>query len=258
MLLACVYIVAVGAGLWSIDALLARRRWEGALLQKVRDDAPRARRVIVMSAQPDTSETLSDGDLVARMGQGDERALRTLHRRYAALVFTVATRVVDAAAAEEIVQDVFMTLWRKHEAFDPARGALKPWLCQVTRRRALNVRRSRGRSPDEGGDGIEDVADDALQADEALWSAHRRSCCGRSAPRGAAARALARVLRRADAGAGRRRASGAPRHHEDTHPARNAPARARGRRAARRGSRPVRMASQGDRRGARGTSRSAR
>ena len=128
-----------------------------------------------MSAQPDTSETVSDGDLVARVGQGDERALRSLHRRYAALVFTVATRVVDAAAAEEIVQDVFMTLWRKHEAFDPARGALKPWLCQVTRRRALNVLRSRGRSPDEGADGIEDVADDALQADEALWGAHRRS-----------------------------------------------------------------------------------
>ena len=41
MLLACVYIVAVGAGLWSIDALLARRRWEGAIFHKVRDDAPR-------------------------------------------------------------------------------------------------------------------------------------------------------------------------------------------------------------------------
>jgi RNA polymerase sigma-70 factor (ECF subfamily) len=128
-----------------------------------------------MSAQPDTSEAISDTDLVARIGQGDERALRALHRRYAALVFTVATRVIDAAAAEEIVQDVFMTLWRKHEAFDPARGPLKPWLCQVTRRRALNVLRSRGRSASEGGDGIEDVADDALQADEALWSAHRRS-----------------------------------------------------------------------------------
>jgi putative oxidoreductase len=42
MLLACVYIVAIGAGLWSIDALRARRRWEGALLGKVRhhDDGP--------------------------------------------------------------------------------------------------------------------------------------------------------------------------------------------------------------------------
>ena len=37
MLLACVYLVVIGAGLWSIDAILARRRWEGALLGKVRD-----------------------------------------------------------------------------------------------------------------------------------------------------------------------------------------------------------------------------
>jgi putative oxidoreductase len=44
MLLACVYIAAVGAGLWSIDALLARRRWENALIGKVRDrhDGPHA------------------------------------------------------------------------------------------------------------------------------------------------------------------------------------------------------------------------
>jgi uncharacterized membrane protein YphA (DoxX/SURF4 family) len=40
MLLACIYIVAVGAGLWSIDARLARRRSEGALLDKVRRDVP--------------------------------------------------------------------------------------------------------------------------------------------------------------------------------------------------------------------------
>jgi putative oxidoreductase len=40
MLLACVYLVVIGAGLWSIDALRARRRWEGALLGKVRDGAP--------------------------------------------------------------------------------------------------------------------------------------------------------------------------------------------------------------------------
>ncbi len=41
MLLACVYLVVIGAGLWSIDALLARRRWESVLLDKVRDrDVP--------------------------------------------------------------------------------------------------------------------------------------------------------------------------------------------------------------------------
>ncbi len=126
-----------------------------------------------MSAQAGPSEAVADSELVARVGQGDERALRTLHRRYASLVFTVATRVVDAAAAEEIVQDVFMTLWRKHDTFDPARGALKAWLCQIARRRALNVRRGHG--PNQGGDELEDIPDEALEPDEALWRAHRQS-----------------------------------------------------------------------------------
>ncbi len=137
-----------------------------------------------MSAQPDTVEGITDPELVARLGQGDERALRTLHRRYASLVFTVAARVVDAAAAEEIAQDVFMTLWRKHETFDPARGSLKSWLCQIARHRALNVRRSRSRdasarhasdATDASEGGVDAIAGDTLEADEALWQAHRQS-----------------------------------------------------------------------------------
>jgi RNA polymerase sigma factor (sigma-70 family) len=127
-----------------------------------------------VSAQQDSPEGVTDPELVARVGRGDARALRTLHRRYASLVYTVATRVVDAAAAEEVVQDVFMTLWRKHETFDPARGALRPWLCQIARRRALNVRRSR-RGAKEADGGVEEIADEALEPDEALWKAHRQS-----------------------------------------------------------------------------------
>jgi RNA polymerase sigma-70 factor (ECF subfamily) len=130
-----------------------------------------------MSARLDTpeGEGVPDEELVARLGRGDERALRALHRRYASLLFTVAARVVDAGAAEEIVQDVFMTLWRKHEAFDPGRGALKGWLCQVTRNRALNVLRHRGRVAKETDEGIEEIADESLEPDEALWRAHRQS-----------------------------------------------------------------------------------
>jgi RNA polymerase sigma-70 factor (ECF subfamily) len=128
-----------------------------------------------MSAQPDFPEGVSDAELVARVGRGDERALRTLHRRYASLVFTVAARIVDAAAAEEVVQDVFMTLWRKHETFDPARGALKAWLCQITRNRALNVSRGRGRGAKSSDQDVEEIADQAVEPDEALWRAHRQS-----------------------------------------------------------------------------------
>jgi RNA polymerase sigma-70 factor (ECF subfamily) len=119
----------------------------------------------------------SDESLVARMGKGDENALRALHQRYAALVYTVAARFVDAAAAEEVVQDVFVALWKKGETFDPARGAFKSWLVQIVRRRAINeIRRakSHGRDRAVGDDAIAQLPDDAMQPDEAQWLAHRR------------------------------------------------------------------------------------
>jgi RNA polymerase sigma-70 factor (ECF subfamily) len=128
-----------------------------------------------MIASNDARE--SDESLVARMGKGDEDALRALHQRYAALVYTVAARFVDAAAAEEVVQDVFVTLWKKGETFDPARGAFKSWLVQIVRRRAINeIRRarSRGRDRADGDDTLAQLPDDTMQPDEAQWLAHRR------------------------------------------------------------------------------------
>lgn len=108
-----------------------------------------------------------DGALVARWGLGDEDALRTLHQRYAALVFTVAVRFVDAATAEEVVQDVFVTLWQKHETFDPARGAFRGWIVQIGRRRALNeLRRKKGRGQ-HGDEALSQLSDDSLEPDEA-------------------------------------------------------------------------------------------
>jgi RNA polymerase sigma-70 factor (ECF subfamily) len=138
-----------------------------------------------MTVLPDSPPTLlphpnamaleTDETLVAMLGHGQEDALRALHHRYAALVFTQAARIVDAATAEEVVQDVFVTLWKKHETFDPARGSLRSWIVQIARRRALNELRrkqGRGRHSDEP---LAQLSDDALEPDEAQWLAHRRA-----------------------------------------------------------------------------------
>lgn len=117
----------------------------------------------------------TDEELVRELGSGSEDALRVLHQRYAALVFTVATRFVDMAAAEDIVQDVFLTIWRKHQTFDPSRGSFKSWIVQIARHRALNDLRSkqaRGRVSDEP---LAELSDDSLEPDEAQWLAHRRA-----------------------------------------------------------------------------------
>jgi RNA polymerase sigma-70 factor (ECF subfamily) len=117
----------------------------------------------------------SDEALVARLARQDETALRELHHRYAALVFTVAARFVGSTSAEEVVQDVFVTLWTKHASFDPARGAFKPWLVQITRRRALNAIRSAKGEGAHDGEALGDLEADTVAPDEARWIAHRQA-----------------------------------------------------------------------------------
>src|SRR5271169_5447416 len=64
--------------------------------------------------------------LVARVRAGDQLALAELYDRYSHVVYGVALRVLqDTGAAEDILQDIFLQLWRKPDAFDSSRGA---WL----------------------------------------------------------------------------------------------------------------------------------
>jgi RNA polymerase sigma-70 factor (ECF subfamily) len=112
---------------------------------------------------------------VARLAQRDERALRQLHHRYAALVFGVASRFVGSTTAEEIVQDVFVTLWTKHASFDPTRGPFKPWLMQIVRRRALNgLRRAQGQKSHQDEEEVDRLESDAVPPDESQWLSHRQ------------------------------------------------------------------------------------
>jgi RNA polymerase sigma-70 factor (ECF subfamily) len=117
----------------------------------------------------------TDEQLVRRLGAGDENALRVLHRRYAALVFTVCVRHLDMAAAEDVVQSVFLTLWRKHHTFDPARGSFKSWIVRIARNRALNHLRSNQSRAHHGEEALVELADESLEPDELQWLEHRRA-----------------------------------------------------------------------------------
>ena len=67
-----------------------------------------------------------------------------LYDRYSAVVYSVALRVLgDTAAAEDVLQEIFMQLWRNPGAFDASRGNLAPWLAVITRNRAVDVLRKR-------------------------------------------------------------------------------------------------------------------
>jgi len=67
-----------------------------------------------------------------------------LYTRYSAVVYAVALRVLaDTAAAEDVLQEIFMQLWRNPGAFDAGRGNLAPWLAVITRNRAVDSLRKR-------------------------------------------------------------------------------------------------------------------
>src|SRR5689334_10128072 len=104
----------------------------------------------------------SDEDLMADLAAGRQDALGPLYSRYAALVFSLGVQSLDRAAAEELVQEVFLTIWRSAASFDGEQGAFKPWLLRLTHWKILNELRRRRRRPTN----VEPEADDPLQAVE--------------------------------------------------------------------------------------------
>ena len=85
-----------------------------------------------------------DNALVLAIRSGDQSAMATLYDRYSSVVYSVALRVLgDTGAAEDILQDVFMQLWRKPGAFDASRGNLGAWLAVITRNRSIDLLRKR-------------------------------------------------------------------------------------------------------------------
>ncbi|MBA3468843.1 MAG: sigma-70 family RNA polymerase sigma factor [Herpetosiphonaceae bacterium] len=89
-----------------------------------------------------------DVHLLIRIASGDETALVEFHRQYVNLVFSMALHVLhDHATAEEVTQDVFLTLWRRAALYDPARGSVKSWLLTIARRRAIDYHRRQAHLP---------------------------------------------------------------------------------------------------------------
>jgi RNA polymerase sigma-70 factor (ECF subfamily) len=85
-----------------------------------------------------------DVALIARLRAGDQNAMAELYDRYSGVVYGVALRVLaNAAAAEDVVQEIFLQLWRNPEAFDANRGRLAPWLAVIARNRAIDHLRRR-------------------------------------------------------------------------------------------------------------------
>ncbi|MBI3748704.1 MAG: sigma-70 family RNA polymerase sigma factor [Chloroflexi bacterium] len=89
-----------------------------------------------------------DAVLVRELAAGSETALGTLYDRYGDAIFAAAYRLTsDRGAAEEVVQETFLTLWNRAELFNPDVGSLSAWLHAIGRNRAVDRLRAAGRRP---------------------------------------------------------------------------------------------------------------
>jgi RNA polymerase sigma-70 factor, ECF subfamily len=84
---------------------------------------------------------LTDDQLMARLRAGEGDALAVLFDRYHRLVLSIALKIVrDAGEAEDVMQNVFLEIFRSVAQFDPAKGTTKTWLLQYAYHRSINRR----------------------------------------------------------------------------------------------------------------------
>jgi RNA polymerase sigma-70 factor, ECF subfamily len=84
-------------------------------------------------------ESLSDSALMEQLAHQVPEALEILYDRHSRAVYSLALRIAQqATSAEEIVQDVFLQLWRKAHHYQASRGPLEPWLLTLARNRSLD------------------------------------------------------------------------------------------------------------------------
>jgi RNA polymerase sigma-70 factor, ECF subfamily len=86
--------------------------------------------------------TVEDEIFVMQMHSGHTEALGVLFDRYYRLVFDVAKRILrDPTEAEDVMQEVFLEIYRRAELYDPAKGSVKTWILQYAYHRSFNRRK---------------------------------------------------------------------------------------------------------------------
>jgi RNA polymerase sigma-70 factor, ECF subfamily len=116
---------------------------------------------LVGASQDVSPAANSDEALIARVAKGDRQALKQLYGRHHVKIFRFALRLMnDEAAAEDVVSDVFLAVWRRAGRFE-GRAQVSTWLFGIARHKVLSRLRARTNDPldDEVAESIEDPAD---------------------------------------------------------------------------------------------------
>lgn len=132
------------------------------------------------SSAADDRQSLSDA--LARVARGSQSALEEVYSRTSAKLFGLCLRILgDRGEAEDALQEVYVSVWRRAGTFDPARASPITWLAALARNRAIDRLRSAGRQrPAEPLDealGIADGSADALAQLEGSEDRRRLMAC---------------------------------------------------------------------------------
>lgn len=116
-----------------------------------------------------------DRGLVARIESRDADALAALYDRYGARLMGLAYRILgETGEAEEVLQEVFLWVWRAASTFDGGRGTVLAWLLVATRSRAIDRLRTRRPAQRAGVQSIEESPDPASPEDVEIAVAGRQ------------------------------------------------------------------------------------
>ena len=121
---------------------------------------------------------LRDGQLVGLVAEKDAGALEALYERYGRAAYSLARRILtEETLAQDVVQEVFLSLWRNASRFDAGRGTVATYLLSMTHHRAVDVVRReenlrRWRTSDEG---LELEADPKVRVEDEVEASERRA-----------------------------------------------------------------------------------
>ncbi|MBN8806764.1 MAG: sigma-70 family RNA polymerase sigma factor [Sphingomonas sp.] len=122
------------------------------------DDA-KTRRPIGPSAAEDRAQLV---EILARIGEEDRSALRDAYRLTSAKLFGICLRICgERSGAEDVLQEVYVTIWKRAGAFEPGRASPISWLATIARNRSIDWVRARGKRPTRPIEEAGAIADDS-------------------------------------------------------------------------------------------------
>ena len=137
-----------------------------------------------MAISPPDDERSRLAAALQRVANGDRKAFHEVYRRTSAKLLGVCLRIfAEREEAEDVLQEVYVSVWQKAGQFDPARASPITWLVTIARNRAIDRLRARGRRITTPIETIEEPADETASALDCMIEAEGETrieyCLGR-------------------------------------------------------------------------------